>query len=88
MSLHTWHVRVLTSQAAMPPSHSSLTGAVSGANPSVSPHAEVEIKPQLKARGSVVMEEDPKPSHQLYNLQIKSTQLTWQTLSKEYIKSH
>ena len=37
------------------------------------PHAEVEIKPQLKPRGSVTKEEDPKPSHQLYTLQIKST---------------
>ena len=26
-------------------------------------HAEVEIKPQLKPRGSVAKEEDPKPSH-------------------------
>ena len=34
------------------------------------PHAEAEIKPQLKPRGSVAKEEDPKPSHQL---QIKST---------------
>ena len=30
------------------------------------PHAEVEIKPQLKPRGNVAKEEDPKPSHQLY----------------------
>ena len=37
------------------------------------PHAEVEIKPQLKSRGSVAKEEDPKPYHQLYKLQIKST---------------
>jgi len=29
------------------------------------PHEEVEIKPQLKPRGSVAKEEDPKPSHQL-----------------------
>ena len=35
------------------------------------PHAEVEIKPQVKLRGSVAKEEDPKPSHQLYKLQIK-----------------
>jgi len=26
------------------------------------PHAEVEIKPQLKPKGSVAKEEDPKPS--------------------------
>ena len=31
------------------------------------PHAEVEIKPQLKPRGNVTKEEDPKPSHQLYS---------------------
>ena len=37
------------------------------------PHAEVEIKPQVKPRGSVAKEEDPKPSQQLYKqLQIKS----------------
>ena len=52
------------------------------------PHAEVEIKPQLKPRGSVAKEEDPKPFHQLYKLQIKSTQSTRQTLSMEYIKGH
>ena len=44
------------------------------------PHLEVEIKPQLKPGGSVAKEEDPKPSHQLYKRQIKSTQSTWQTL--------
>ena len=37
------------------------------------PHAEVEIKPQLKPKGSVGKEEDSKPSHQLYKQQIKST---------------
>ena len=37
------------------------------------PHAEVEINPQLKLRGSVAKEEEPKPLHQLYNLQIKFT---------------
>ena len=44
------------------------------------PHAEMEIKPQLKPRGSVTKEEDPKPSHQLYKLQLQSTQPTRQTL--------
>ena len=34
------------------------------------PCAEVEIKPQLKPRGSVTKEEDPKPPHQLYKLKI------------------
>ena len=37
------------------------------------PSAELEIKPQLKLKGSVAKEEDPKPSHQLYKLPIKST---------------
>ena len=44
------------------------------------PHAEVEIEPQLKPRGSVAKEENPKPSHQLYKPQIKATQSTRQTL--------
>ena len=67
-------------QAAAPPPHLALTGA----NPNPpgqpqeqfpvdNPHAEVEIKPQLKPRGSVAKEEDSKPSRQLYKLQIKST---------------
>ena len=34
------------------------------------PHAEVEIKPQLKPRDTVAKEEDTKPSHQLYQLKI------------------
>ena len=53
------------------------------------PHAEgrLEIKPQLKPRGIVAKEEDPKPSHQVYKLQIKSTRSTRQTLSMEYIKT-
>ena len=36
-------------------------------------HAEVEIKPQLKPRGTVDKEEDQKPSQQVYKLQTKST---------------
>ena len=44
------------------------------------PHAGMEMKPQLQPRGNVAKEEDPKPSHQLYKLQIKSTQSTRQTL--------
>ena len=73
--------RTPVTQAAAPPPHLALTGA----NPSPpgqpqeqtpvdNPHVEVEIKPQLKPRCSVAKEEDPKPSHQLYKLQIKSTQ--------------
>ena len=49
------------------------------------PYVEVEIKPQLKPRGSVAKEEDSKSSHQLYKLQIKSTQ---STVSMEYMKDH
>ena len=44
------------------------------------PHVQVEMKPQFKPRGSVAKKEDPKPFHQLYKLQIKSTQSTKQTL--------
>jgi len=51
-------------------------------------HAEVEIKAQLKHRGTVAKEEDPKPSHQLDKLQIKSTQSTRQAVYTEYIKGH
>ena len=50
------------------------------------PHAEVEMKPQLKPRGNVAKEQDPKDSHQLYKVQIKSTQSTRHTVSMEYIK--
>ena len=58
----------------------SLPGQAQEQTPVHDPHAEVEIKPQLKPRGSVAKEEDPKPSHQLYKLQIKSTWSTRQTL--------
>ena len=44
------------------------------------PHAEVEIKSQLKPRDSMAKEEDQNPSHHLYKLQIKSTRSTRQTL--------
>ena len=51
------------------------------------PNAEVETEPQLKPMGSVAKEEDPKPSHQLYKLQIKSTQSTRQTVYGIYKRS-
>ena len=51
-------------------------------------HAEVGIKSQLKPRGSVAKEEDPKPSHQLHKLGIKSAGPTRQTLSVKYKKGH
>ena len=55
--------------------------AAPGTTPVDNPHAEVEIKTQLKPKSSVAKEEDPKPSHQLYKLQIKSTRSTRQILS-------
>jgi len=78
-------------QAAAPPLHLALTkahlsppGQPQEQTPVDDPHAEVEIKPQLKPqlkpRGSAAKEEDPKPSHQLYKLQIKSIQSTRQIL--------
>ena len=79
--------RTPATQAAAPPPHLALTGT--NPSPPGQPqeqtpvddlHSEVEIKPQLKPRGTVAKEEDPKPSHQLYKLQIKSTQSTRQTL--------
>ena len=72
--------RTPATQAATPLPHLALTGA----NPSPpgqpqkqslvdDPNAKVKIKSQLKPRGSVAKEEDPKPSQQLYKqLQIKS----------------
>ena len=50
------------------------------------PHAEVEIKSQLKPKASVAEEEDPKPSHQLHKLGIKSAGPTRQTLCLWNIK--
>ena len=65
--------KIPATQAAVPPPHLALTeadpsppGQPQEQTPVDDPHAEVEIKPQLKPRGSVAREEDPKPSHQLY----------------------
>ena len=87
-------VRTPAIQAAARPPYLALTGA----NPSLpgqpqeqtpvgNPHAEVEIKPQLKPRGRVAEEEGPKPSHQLYKLKVKSNQLA-DSVSVEYINGH
>ena len=74
-------------QAAAPPPHLALTGASPGPpgqlqeqTPVDDPHAEVKIKPQLKPRGSVAKEEDPKLSYQLYKLQVKFAGSAKQTL--------
>ena len=64
-------------QAAAPPPGLALPGASPSPpgqpqeqTPVDDPHVEVEIKPQLKPRGSVTKEEDPNPSHQLYRCQL------------------
>ena len=87
--------KTLVTQAAASLPHLVLLGADPSPSgqpqeqtPVDNPHAEVEIKPQLKPRGSVAKEGDPKPFHQLYKLQIKSTGSTRQTVSMEYIKAH
>ena len=87
---HPWvpgAARTPASPAAAPPLHLAHSGADPSPpgqpqeqTPMDDPQAEVEIKPQLKPRGSVAKEEDPKPSHQLYNLQVKSTWSIRQTL--------
>ena len=48
------------------PAKSSRTAL--GANPVDDLHTEMEIKPQLKPRGSMAKQEDPKLSYQLYKL--------------------
>ena len=60
--------RTPVTQAAAPPPHMALTGADPSppeqpkSKPHMDdPHAQVEIKPQLKPRVSVAKEEDPKP---------------------------
>ena len=75
--------RTPETQAAAPPPHLALTevnpsppGQPQEQIPVDDLHVEVEIKPQMKPRGSVAKEEDPKPSHQMYKLQIKSTRST------------
>ena len=72
--------RTPATQASTPPPLLALTGVdpsppgqPQGQTPVDDPHAEVETKPQLKPKGSVTKEENPKTSHQLYKLQIKST---------------
>ena len=79
--------RTPATQAAAPPPHLALRGTNPSPpekpqeqTPGDGPHAEVEIKPQVKHRGSVAKEEDPKPPHQLYKLQVKSTRSTRHTL--------
>ena len=78
--------RTPAAQAAAPPPHQPSQGNPSppGQPQELSPSGWATRrggnKPQLKPRGSVAQEEDPKPSHWLYKLQIKSTRSTRQTL--------
>ena len=72
--------RTPVTQTATPLPHLALTGAnpsplgqTQEETPVDDSHAEVGIKPQMKPRGSVLKEEDLKPSHYLYKLQIKFT---------------
>ena len=51
------------------------------------PHAEVEVIPQLKPRGSMAKEEDPKPFHQLYSYRLNPHDQLGR-LSMEYVKDH
>ena len=76
--------RATATYATAPPPHLALTGEAprppgkpQEQTPVDNSHAEVEIKPQLKPRGTV---DAPKPPHQLYKLQIKSTWSARQTL--------
>ena len=85
--------RTPVTQATAPHPHLAFTGT--DPSPPGQPqepipvdNPEVEIQPQLKPRGSVSEEEDPKHSHQLHKLQIKSTQSTKHSVSMEYIKGH
>ena len=71
--------RIPVTQAAIAPQHLALTeanpsppGQPQVQTPVDEPHEEVEIKPQLKPRGSVGRKEERKVSNQLYKLQIKS----------------
>ena len=74
--------RTPATQEAAPPPHLAFTGTDPSPPgqpqeqiPMDDPHAEMEIKPQPKPRGSVTKEEDPQSSHLLYTQQIKSTWL-------------
>ena len=70
---------------ALTGANSSPPGKPQEQTPVDDPHAEVDIKPQLKPRGSVTKEEDPKPSHQLYKLHMINKA---DSVSMEYIKGH
>ena len=62
--------------------------AASGANPSGRPTAEVEIKPQLKPRGSVTEEEDPNLSTSCTSCRLNPHTQLVESVSMQYIKGH
>ena len=72
--LHPLHTRPSQGQTQVP------QGSLRSKTPVDDSHTEVKIQSQLKLRGSVAKEEDPKPSHHLYKLQVKSIRSTKQTL--------
>ena len=73
---------------ALPGTNPSPSGQPQEQIPVEDPYAAVEIKPQLKPRGRVGKDEDPKPSQQLHKLQMKSTRSTRQTVAGECMKGH
>ena len=79
--------RTPATQKAAPPQHLALTGAKLSSsgkpeelNPSGWPTCRSGNKTIIEPQCSVAEEEDPKPSHKLYKLQIKSTWSSKQTL--------
>ena len=84
---HPVLARMSVTQSAAPPKHLALKGAnprtpgrPQGHTPVDKPHADLEVKPQLKLSSSVAKEEDPEPPYQVYKLQIKSTLAPRKTL--------
>ena len=95
---HPWvpgaDITLATQAAELPPylaftgTDPSPSGQPQEQNPRGQPTCRGRNKTTMKPRGSVAKEEDPKPSHQLYKLKIKSTWPTRQTLPIEYKKGH
>ena len=79
IKIRDWDFEKLASTTRSLPTHQT-TDVLAETDGEFTQGTEVKIKPQLKPRGSVAKEEDPKPSHQLYKLQVKSTRSTRQNL--------
>ena len=52
------------------------------------PHAEVEIKPQVKPRGSVAEEEDPEPAHHCTSYRVTHRTHQADSVSVEQTSGH